>query len=70
VGIFAFGPILVRHPSGGETQIARDVAFACFPEFRIFSVLDGRFVEFDREAMQWSPVSYETIMSATRRKSE
>jgi hypothetical protein len=67
VGIFAFGPIFVRHFSGGEGKVDRDAAFACFPEFRIFSVDGGQFVEFDREAGSWSPVSYDTIMSASPR---
>jgi hypothetical protein len=64
VGIFSFDPIWIRHPSGGEVKIARDAAFACFPHFRIFSVLDGQFVEFDRGTGQWTPISYDAIMSA------
>ncbi|MGY3618078.1 hypothetical protein [Bradyrhizobium sp. USDA 10063] len=67
VGIFAFGPILVRHFTGGEGEVDRDAAFACFPQFRIFSVHGGQFVEFDRETRKWSPVSYDTIMSASPR---
>jgi hypothetical protein len=64
VGIFAFGPILVRNFSGGEGKVDRDAAFACFPQFRIFSVHGGQFVEFDREAGRWT---YGTIMSASPR---
>lgn len=70
VGIFAFGPILVRHFSGGEGEIDRDAAFACFPQFRMFSVHGGQFVEFDRETRKWSPVSYDTILSAVPRAGE
>jgi hypothetical protein len=64
VGIFVFGPIFVRHFSGGEGRIDRDAAFACFPQFRIFSVLGGQFVEFDRGTGRWTPISYDAIMSA------
>jgi hypothetical protein len=65
VGIFAFGPIFVRRFFGGEGEVDRDAAFACFPQFRIFSVHGGQFVEFDRVAGRWNPVSYDTIMSAS-----
>jgi hypothetical protein len=64
LAIFAFGPILVRHPGGGEMSLERDLAFGQFPDCRIFSVLEGRFVEFDRETRQWTPVTYDTIMGA------
>lgn len=70
VGIFAFSPILIRHPCGGETPIAPEIAFASFPEFRIFSVLNGQFVEFDRNTKGWNVVSYYSIMDATPRPAE
>lgn len=70
VGIFAFGPILVRHFSGGEGLIDREAAFACFPQFRIFSVLGGQFVEFDGTTRTWTQISYDAIMSAVPLASE
>jgi hypothetical protein len=65
LAIFAFEPILVRHPEGGEVPVERDLAFAQFPDCRIFSALDGRFVEFDRGTGKWIPVTYDKIMDAT-----
>jgi hypothetical protein len=65
VAIFAFVPIWVRHPEAGEVPLNRDLAFGQFPGCRIFSALEGRFVEFDRGTGEWMPVTYETIMNAT-----
>lgn len=70
IGIFAYGPILVRGQSGGEGEVPRDAAFACFPQFRIFSARGGQFIEFDSETKKWNPVSYDTIMNATVRPAE
>jgi hypothetical protein len=70
VAIFAFGPISVRHPDGGDAPLNRDVAFRLFPEYRIFSTHNGQFVEFDRDTREWTPVSYDTIMSATPRPTD
>jgi hypothetical protein len=41
------------------------LAFGQFPVCRIFSALEGRFIEFDRGTGEWMPVTYETIMNAT-----
>jgi hypothetical protein len=65
LAIFAFGPIWVRDPDGGEVPLERDLAFSQFPGCRIFSALKGRFVEFNRRTGEWRPVKYETIMEAT-----
>jgi hypothetical protein len=67
LAIFVYGPIWVRHPEGGEVPVDRDLAFGQFPECRIFSARDGKFVEFDRGTGEWMPVTYETIMEATPR---
>jgi hypothetical protein len=56
LAIFAFEPIWVRHPDGGEVPLERDLAFSQFPGCRIFSTLKGRFVEFDRGTRKWIPV--------------
>jgi|EndMetStandDraft_9_1072997.scaffolds.fasta_scaffold258313_1 hypothetical protein len=65
IAIFAFDPIWVRHPEGGDVPLNRDIAFGLFPEYRIFSALNGQFVEFDRGTLKWNPITYDTIMSAT-----
>jgi hypothetical protein len=65
LAIFAFEPIRVKHPNGGEVPLERDLAFSQFPGCRIFSALEGRFVEFDRGTGDWMPVTHETIMDAT-----
>jgi hypothetical protein len=67
LAIFVYGPILVRHPEGGEVPVERGLAIGRFPECRIFSARDGQFVEFDRGTGEWMPVTYETIMEATPR---
>jgi hypothetical protein len=65
LAIFAFGPIWVRHPDGGEVPLERDTALDFFPDCRIFSTSKGQFVEFDRRTGKWIPVTYDTIMGAT-----
>jgi hypothetical protein len=54
----------VSHQAG-EVEIGRDAAFALFPEYRIFSVHEGSFVEFDGQNGRWNEVTYATIMAAT-----
>jgi hypothetical protein len=65
LAIFVYGPILVRHPEGGEVPVERDLAFGQFPDCRIFSARDGKFVEFDHGTQRWISVTYETIMGVT-----
>lgn len=64
IGIFAFCPIRVSKP-GGEVPIDEDAAFGLFPEYRIFSVRDRSFVEYDRQARDWKEVTYAEVMAAT-----
>jgi hypothetical protein len=65
LAIFVYGPIWVRHPEGGEVPAERDLAFGQFPDCRIFSAREGKFVEFDRGTGRWTEVTYDTIMGAT-----
>jgi hypothetical protein len=64
VGIFAFCPIRVSGPAG-EGPIREEAAFELFREYRIFSVRNGSFVEYDRQARGWKEVTYAEIMAAT-----
>ena len=70
IAIFAFEPIWVRHPDGGDVPLPRDTVFRLFPEYRIFSARNDQFVEFNRDTCEWTPVSYDTIMSATPRPTD
>jgi hypothetical protein len=44
--------------------VERDLAFGQFPDCRVFSVRDRRFVEFNRGTGNWIEVTYDTIMGA------
>jgi hypothetical protein len=45
-----------------RSNFGQNVAFAYFPQFRIFSAGGGRFIEFDREIKSWTPVTYDAIL--------
>jgi hypothetical protein len=65
IAIFAFEPIWVRHPLGGDVPMDRDTVFGFFSKCRIFSGKGDQFVEFDPDTRTWKPVTYDTIMGAT-----
>jgi hypothetical protein len=69
LAIFAYGPIRVSQPITedyiGEVEIDRDLAFALFPEYWIFSAHKGRFLEYDRQHRRWNEVTFVAIMAAT-----
>lgn len=65
LGIFVFLPAMVfvkRGEEQWETEVTFEDILAAYPSDRIFSAFKGTFVEFDRVAGQWGPVSYGQIV--------
>jgi hypothetical protein len=69
IGVFVLPPLLTRQvkvlmgePISGDTLITFGDAIAPFPDHRIFSAREHRFVEFDRASAKWRDVAYDDII--------
>ena len=67
LGVFVFLParVFVKTPTcQGERDAGLSEILAAFPNDRIYSVLNGSFVEYDRQAAQWNSIGYADIVPA------
>lgn len=65
LGIFVFLPAMVfvkRGEEQGEADVTLEAILEAYPSDRMFSACGGTFLEFDRVAGRWDPVTYGQIV--------
>lgn len=63
-GIFVFEPIwvYVHKPERGDKAISLSTVLEAFPEERIFTAREDRFMQYDRASTSWHVVNYDDII--------